>query len=64
MKEWMIIYRPRYIAWFVKCSESLQDEILAHLEVLRKMGPTLGRPRVDHTKRLKAPEHEGAAHSV
>jgi len=50
MKEWTIIYRPRYSAWFVKCGEDLQDEILAHLEVLKAMGPNLGRPRVDHIK--------------
>lgn len=50
MKQWTIIYRPRYSAWFEKCGEELQDEILAHLEVLKTMGPNLGRPRVDHIK--------------
>ena len=50
MKEWTIIYRPRYSAWFVQCGEELQDEILAHLEVLKTMGPNLARPRVDHIK--------------
>jgi len=50
MKEWTIIYRPRYHAWFTRCAEALQDEILAHLEVLKAMGPNLGRPRVDHIK--------------
>ena len=53
MKEWTIIYRSRYANWFGKCGESLQDEILAHLEVLRTMGPNLGRPRVDHIKGSK-----------
>jgi hypothetical protein len=50
MKQWTIIYRPRYSAWFGKCGEELQDEILAHLEVLKIVGPNLGRPRVDHIK--------------
>jgi hypothetical protein len=53
MKDWTIIYRPRYAAWFGKCGEQLQNEILAHLEVLKTMGPNLGRPRVDHIKGLK-----------
>lgn len=53
MKEWTIIYRPRYEVWFSKCAEGLQNEILAHLEVLKAMGPTLGRPRVDHIKGSK-----------
>jgi hypothetical protein len=50
MKEWTIIYRPPYSTWFAKCSEELQNEILANLEVLKTMGPNLGRPRVDHIK--------------
>lgn len=50
MKQWTIIYRPHYSAWFGKCGEVLQDEILAHLEVLKTVGPNLGRPRVDHIK--------------
>ena len=50
MKEWTIMYRPPYSAWFGKCGETLQNEILAHLEVLKTMGPHLGRPRVDHIK--------------
>jgi hypothetical protein len=50
MKQWTIIYRRRYSAWFRKCGEELQDEILAHLEVLTIVGPNLGRPRVDHIK--------------
>ena len=50
MKQWTIIYRPHYTVWFGKCGEELQDEILAHLEVLKIVGPNLGRPRVDHIK--------------
>lgn len=50
MKEWTIIYRPPYSTWFAKCGEELQNEILANLEVLKTMGPNLGRPRVDHIK--------------
>lgn len=50
MKEWTIIYRLPYSAWFGECGEGLQNEILAHLEVLKTVGPKLGRPRVDHIK--------------
>jgi hypothetical protein len=50
MKEWTIVYRPRYSAWFVKCGKGLQNEILAQLEVMKVLGPMLGRPRVDHIK--------------
>ena len=50
MKEWTIMYRPHYSAWFGKCGEEMQNEILAHLEVLKTVGPNLGRPRVDHIK--------------
>lgn len=50
MKEWTIVYRPHYSAWFGKCGEAMQNEILAHLEVLKTVGPNLGRPRVDHIK--------------
>ena len=50
MKEWTIIYRPHYRAWFGKCGEEMQNEILAHLEVLKTVGPNLGRPRVDHIR--------------
>ena len=50
MKDWTIIYRPHYSAWLGKCGEELQNEILANLEVLKTMGPHLGRPRVDHIK--------------
>ncbi len=53
MKEWAIIYRSRHSLWFNKCGEPLQNEILAHLEVLKIMGPSLGRPRVDHMKGSK-----------
>ncbi len=55
MREWTIIYRPRYSAWFENREEELQDEILAHLEVLQTIGPSLGRPRVDH---IKASAHQ------
>jgi hypothetical protein len=64
MKDWTIIYRPRYAAWFGKCGEQLQNEILAYLEVLKTMGPNLGRPQRGSYKRLETPEYEGAANSV
>jgi hypothetical protein len=62
MKQWTIIYRPHYSAWFGKCGEELQDEILAHLEVLKTVGPNLGRPRVDHIKNVPLADQEFSLH--
>lgn len=50
MREWIVIYRPRFSAWLAQCTMALQTEVLAHVEVLSRMGPSLGRPRVDHIK--------------
>jgi hypothetical protein len=39
-----------YFAWFKELDEGLRDEIGANIEVLRELGPNLGRPRVDTLK--------------
>ncbi len=36
-----------FTAWFADLAEALQDEILAHVALLRERGPQLGRPYVD-----------------
>ncbi len=33
--------------WWVACSESLQDAIAAHVGLLERVGPQLGRPYAD-----------------
>ena len=32
MKEWVVIYRPRFAAWLAQCTMALQTEVLAHIE--------------------------------
>jgi hypothetical protein len=44
---WDIIFNPDFEQEFDKLSESVQDECLAHLKLLEKFGPSLGRPHVD-----------------
>ncbi len=44
---WKLLYLAEYTNWLDDQEEGLQDEALAHLEVLKQFGPTLGRPLVD-----------------
>lgn len=41
--SWMINFEEE----FNELSESVQDECFAHLKLLEKFGPELGRPHVD-----------------
>ncbi|MBX9723620.1 MAG: type II toxin-antitoxin system RelE/ParE family toxin [Candidatus Obscuribacterales bacterium] len=50
---WTLIYLDHYENWLNEQEEELQDEAFAQLEVLKKFGPTLGRPRVDTLKSSK-----------
>jgi hypothetical protein len=45
--EWDVQLDDEYVAWFHGLAEALQDEILAHVALLRERGPNLGRPYVD-----------------
>lgn len=47
---WKVITRIRFNTWFEKQTEEVQDEILAHLNILEEDGPQLGRPLVDKIK--------------
>lgn len=53
--EWEILYDEAFAEWLESLEEGLQDEILAHAELLREFGPNLGRPRVDTVKGSKYP---------
>ena len=48
--EWVVLFEREFAAWFATLEEDLQDEILALVELLRRFGPNLGRPRVDTVK--------------
>ncbi len=47
---WTLIYLDEYMHWLDGQVEDLQDEALAHLEMLKNFGPGLGRPYVDTLK--------------
>ena len=51
----MLLYLDEYKNWLDAQEEDLQDEALAHLEMLKQFGPTLGRPHVDTLKNTKLP---------
>ena len=54
MMNWKIIFQENFDVEFDELNESVQDECYAHLKVLEKFGPELGRPHVDT---LKASKH-------
>ncbi len=51
--EWEVLFDAEFADWFEAVDEGLQDEIFAHVELLRRFGPNLGRPRVDSVKGSK-----------
>jgi hypothetical protein len=52
---WSLMYLAEYENWRDGQEEGLQDEAAAQLDVLKKFGPTLGRPRVDTLKDSSLP---------
>ena len=48
--EWIVRFHDDFEPEFADFGEELQDEILAHLSVLKQFGPMLGRPLVDTLK--------------
>ena len=53
-KIWMVEFHDEFDPEFDDLAEGVQDELLAQLKLLEKIGPALGRPRVDT---LKGSEH-------
>lgn len=51
--NWKIIFQEDFDLEFDELSPSVQNECLAHLKVLEKFGPELGRPHVDTLKGSK-----------
>ena len=47
---WSLIYVDEFTTWLDAQEERLQDEALAHLELLKERGPLLGRPYADTLK--------------
>ncbi|NBX04162.1 MAG: type II toxin-antitoxin system RelE/ParE family toxin [Alphaproteobacteria bacterium] len=53
--EWRVLLDENFEAWLGEQKPSLQNEILAHAQLLAAYGPMLGRPRVDSIKGSKFP---------
>jgi hypothetical protein len=53
--EWEVRFDNDFTAWFNGLAEALQDEILAHVILLRQRGPQLGRPYVDTVEASEFP---------
>jgi hypothetical protein len=53
-KIWIVEFHDKFDPEFDDLAEGVRDELLPQLKLLEKIGPTLGRPRVDT---LKGSEH-------
>ena len=51
--EWKIIISEEYESWFNELPQKHKITIATDLEVLKEIGPTLGRPYVDQIKASK-----------
>jgi hypothetical protein len=51
--EWKVLYVDEFLEWLERQEIDLQNAILALVEVLIELGPSLGRPRVDTLKGSK-----------
>ena len=47
---WLIEFHEEFEAEYDELGEEVQDELLAHLKLLEKFGPQLGRPHADTLK--------------
>ena len=62
--EWEVLFDEEFDRSFEALAEGLQDEIWSHIELLRRLGPNLHRPRVDTVKGVGLQQHEGIADPV
>src|SRR3954464_9199411 len=47
---WIVEITDEYFTWFRTLNEGQQDAVRADIEILERMGPSLGRPYVDSVK--------------
>jgi hypothetical protein len=47
---WNVVLCDEFDPEFERLAEAVQDELLAHMQVLERFGPSLGRPHVDTLK--------------
>ena len=48
--SWEVLFQAEFEAEFDELSQAVQDELLAHAQLLEKFGPSLGRPNADTLK--------------
>jgi hypothetical protein len=47
---WNVVLCDEFEPEFERLAAAVQDELLAHMQVLERFGPSLGRPHVDTLK--------------
>ena len=47
---WNVVLGDEFESEFERLAEAVQDELLAHMQVLERFGPSLGRPLADTLK--------------
>lgn len=47
MKEWDVEYTDEFGGWWDGLTEAEQEDVRASINLLRSIGPSLGRPHVD-----------------
>jgi hypothetical protein len=52
---WTTIETEEFSAWFDSLDDDAKEDVVVKVEVLRTLGPTLGRPLVDTLKGSKHP---------
>lgn len=50
---WKVDFHDDFVPEFRELNVEVQDELLAHIKLLERFGPSLGRPRVDTLKSSK-----------
>jgi len=53
--EWTVLFDDDFAAWLDTVDEALRIKIAAHVELIEKVGPNLGRPKVDGVKESTYP---------
>ena len=51
--EWTVLFHREFDTWFAEQEQGLRREIWSHIDVLRRLGPNLGRPAMSwHHQRI------------
>ena len=58
---WHVATTDEFDEWFAELDEDGQAELIAKVELLKLLGPKLGRPARRYSQRLETCQHEGAS---